>query len=192
MSTTATTLMELDREHALDHLKNGAALVDLRAVDEYARRHVRGSISLLYEFGPGMAARARDCLPLDVPLILLRADVNMSNAAAALRGKGFSVLGVAESDIDTWSEWGPGPATSPIVERDSQPEGFLLDVGDPRRVAHAQATVVPIERLYASAGELASKPRITVLAGAGVRAALAVGVLERAGVREVSLWRKPR
>ncbi len=94
-----TTLRELDVDDARAYVDGGAALVDLRPVDDFLDVHVRGSLPLVYEFGPGMASRARDCLPLDLPLILLGThDADVDNAAASLRGKGFAVLGTVEGD----------------------------------------------------------------------------------------------
>ncbi|HEY7874389.1 MAG TPA: rhodanese-like domain-containing protein, partial [Actinomycetota bacterium] len=140
-----TTLKTLDFDEAVALVEAGAAFIDLRPTDQYLAGHIPGSIPLLYEAGPGMPSRARDCLPLDLPLILMDAphgdsrdrlddrgvaQVDLANAAAALRGKGFSVLGVVESALERWrKEKGhlavtDSPTSAPDVD-------VVLDVGDP-------------------------------------------------------------
>src|SRR5688500_8998226 len=90
----ASTLRELEPEEARATLDAKAALVDLRGVDDYLDGHVRASLSLSYEWGPGFAGRARDCLPLHLGLILISDGAgDAQHAAASLRGKGFDVLG---------------------------------------------------------------------------------------------------
>ena len=88
------TLRRLPFEEALAAVDTGAAFVDLRPTDAYLEVHIPASLALLYERGPGMASRARDCLPLDLPLVLVDlGELDYVHAAASLRGKGFTVLG---------------------------------------------------------------------------------------------------
>lgn len=179
-------------DEALAHLDDGAALADLRSIESYLEVHVPGSLELLYEFGPGMAARARDCLPLSLPLILLdlgQGDVR--HAAASLRGKGFAVLGKIEDGINQWAATRGAPASCDVVQHEDPPDGAVLDVGDPGARAPGDAIRIPIELLWARAGEVAGHEHVMVSAGYGVRAALAVGILERAGVQRVTFW-KPK
>lgn len=181
------TLRELDAGSARAAFDDKAALVDLRSVDEYLNGHVRTSLSLEYERGPGFAGRARDCLPLDLSLILVDDEVgDLVHAAASLRGKGYEVLGsVPRSAVREWPS-----DSSDIVTGPDAPEGFLLDVGDPGvKLPEDPPTRIPVDRLWAVAEEIRDEPHVVVLAGAGVRAALAVGILEGAGVREVTFWK---
>ena len=188
-----TTLKTLQFDGALAFVDEGAAFVDLRPIESYLEVHVPGSLALLYEFGPGMAARARDCLPLDVPLVLMvDDDAHMPNAAAALRGKGFTVLGQVEDAINRWAEARGAPASTEVVTGADPPEGTVLDVGDPGAARPADALHVPVERLWTRAGEVPDDGAVVVVSGYGVRAALAVGMLERVG-RQVVVWRpRPR
>ncbi len=68
MIATAT-LRTLDFE-VLASICTGACFIDVRDVDSYLDVHIPGSIEVLYEAGPGFNSRARDCIPLNVPLIL--------------------------------------------------------------------------------------------------------------------------
>lgn len=183
-----STLRELPFEEAALLYDEGAAFVDLRPIDDYLDVHVPGSLALLYEFGPGMAARARDCLPLSLPLVLLEsAGADMTHAAASLRGKGFDVVGVVRDAINRWAEARGAPASTEILQ-DSDPQGAVLHVGDPGAQPTEDAIFIPIERLWTRVAELQEHDRITIVAGRGVRAALAVGILERAG-KQVVFWR---
>ena len=182
----ASTLKQLSFSEATRNTDAGAAYVDLRPVREYLDVHIHGSLSLLYEKGPGFQSRARDCVPLKVPLILLEADgVDMINAAASLRGRGFTVPGVLADGINEWSKWYGTPASTEVYRGPEPRQGLVLDVSDPGTAELQGAKPIPIESLWARAGEVADQGRVFVAGGRGVRAALAVGILERTGVADV-------
>ncbi|MEA2509415.1 MAG: hydroxyacylglutathione hydrolase [Actinomycetota bacterium] len=184
-------LHTLDFDDALAQVDAGAAFVDLRPVQAYLDVHIPGSMELLYEFGPGFAGRARDCLPLDLPLILLDLGYgDLDNAAAALRGKGFSVEGAVGDGINKWASTRGRPVSTEVIEGDRASGGIAVDVGDPGTGLCEGARQIPLERLWDHAGELKGADRVVVVAGVGVRAALAVGILERSGVTEVAFWRQ--
>jgi rhodanese-related sulfurtransferase len=185
-----TTLRELNFDDALALVDDGAAFVDLRPVDEYLDVHIPGSLELLYEFGPGMASRARDCLPLDLPVVLMECgEADLINAAASLRGKGFTVVGSVADAINQWARRRGAPASTESVRGPQQPAGLLLVVGDPGARPVEGATHIPIEKLWGRAAAFGAEPRVVIISGAGVRAALAVGMLEHAGVKEIVFWR---
>jgi hydroxyacylglutathione hydrolase len=183
------TLRELTFADALAEVENGAAFIDLRDAPSYLDVHIPGSLCLVYEAGPGMAARARDCLPLDLPMVLLRTDdIDYVHAAASLRGKGFTVLGAVSDPINEWASRHGVPTSTEIVHSTVEGTGIVLDVGDPGAEQMPDSVRRPIESLWRRVRELEGAERVAVLAGFGVRAALAVGILERAGVREVLFW----
>jgi rhodanese-related sulfurtransferase len=185
----ATTLAEVPLSRALELIDGGTALVDLRPIADYLDVHVPGALPLLYEAGPGMAGRARDCLPLSLPLLLARrTDVDMANAAAAFRGKGFGVLGVVDDIVNGWARARGTPASTEVVTGPDRPAGTVLDVGDPRAPRVSDAVRVPVESLWGRTDELGDEDPIVVVSGAGVRAGLAVGILERGG-RQPVVWR---
>lgn len=187
----AATCKELELAEAMRAVSEGAAWIDLRPTDAYLDAHIPGSLALLYEYGPGLAGRARDCLPLSLPLVLFDpGDVDVINAANSLRGKGFAVLGRVPDALNRWAaETGRSPASTEIVTG-PRPDGFLLDVGDPGVSLDAAPDAhIPIERLWSRTGEVAGRSPIVIAAGYGVRAALAVGMLERAGAADIVMWR---
>ena len=187
--SVSTTLKELSFDSSLELLDDGAALVDLRPTAEYLDVHVPGALALLFEFGPGMAMRARDCIPLDVPLILLEDDTSdLLHAGASLRGKGFAVPGYTSDAVNRWAGIGR-PASTEVLEGTRAPAGTILDVADPRARPPEDAMRIPADDLWRRSGEFEQHSRVVIAAGYGVRAALAVGILELAGVDEIVFWR---
>lgn len=184
---TRTTLRALDLADALAVVESGGAFVDVRDVDSYLDVHIPGSIEVLYEFGPGFNSRARDCIPLEVPLVLLDLGVgDMTNAAAALRGKGFDVRGKVDDALNGWPRLRGHPTSTEVVTQ--RPEGVsVLHVNDPGVGDVDPDLAIPIEQLWARSDEV-TWSRVAVAAGFGVRAALAVGILERAG-HDVLFWK---
>lgn len=160
--------------------------IDLRPVDEYLERHLHASISILWEQGPGFATRARDLMPLNARLLLLEDSKSpLDEAAAQLRGKGFDVEGyIASDDIRTLGKM----ISSRPVSIDDAGSLLLFDVGDPGVSYQGRAVKIPTEFLWARQ-DLDLSRRIGVLAGFGVRAASAVGILERLGAKEVTFIR---
>lgn len=184
-----TTLRELDFEQTMVEFDEGAALIDFRKVSDYLDVHVPGSICLLYEAGPGMNTRARDCIPLGTPLVLLDLDgVDILQAAAALRGKGFDVVGSTPDAVNQWVKSGGKPGSTEVVSQKA-PGGLVLDVADPGAKAPQGAKRIPMDQLWSRSEEFSGERRVVIAAGAGVRAAMGVGMLERVGVPEVVFWK---
>ena len=187
--TVTTTLKDLPFDDAAETVSLGAAFVDLRPASSYLEVHIPGSLSLSYEFGPGLASRARDCLPLDLPLVLIDDPAaDMPHVAASLRGKGFDVIGRVRNALREWGDaHGPPRSTETISE--AAPGSTILDVGDPGARVPEGATRIPLERLWSRVPELAGA--VTVVAGFGVRASLAIGILEHNGFEDLYLlqWR---
>lgn len=189
---TSSPTHELSIEAAEHHVSLSAAYIDLRSVREYLDVHVPRSLSLQYEKGPGLNSRARDCIPLSVPMVLLdHGGIDTEYVTASLRGKGFAVLGYVPDGLRAWGHAFGAPASCEVTEGDEVPDGLVLDVGDPRVVLHPDATLVPVEKLWDRANEFAGEEKVTILGGAGVRAALAVGILERVGLTEIGFWFRP-
>jgi rhodanese-related sulfurtransferase len=185
-----STLHQLSFKSADGLVAQGASYVDLRAIDSYLEVHIPGSLGLVYEFGPGMSGRARDCLPLSLPLILMDApNANLNNAAASLRGKGFTVLGALEDGVNSWINVHGAPASTEVVEGHDPPDALVLDISDPGRILEEADLSIPVELLWNRVEELRDKGLVALAAGFGVRAGLAVGILERAGVSELLFWK---
>ncbi len=181
------TLRTLTFDDALTQVDDGACFVDVRDVQAYLDVHIPGSLELLYESGPGFNSRARDCIPLEVPVILLDLGVgDLVHAAASLRGKGFDVLGKVDDGLNQWVARKGAPASTEVVT--DRPEGVtILHVNDPGTADVKPDLSIPIEKLWTRIDEVTDS-QVAIAAGFGVRAALGVGMLERAG-HDVLFWK---
>lgn len=190
MLATAS-LKSLDFDDALALVDAGAAFADLRPVDDYLDVHIPGSLSLQYESGPGLAGRARDCLPLDLTLIVL--DLGSGDppgAAAALRGKGFDVAGSVDDGLNSWAAARANLiSTETVRSRVAPVGGTIVDLGDRGAQRQAAEIHIPLELLWNRTDELEGRDGIVIAAGYGVRAALGVGILERAGFDKIAFWK---
>jgi rhodanese-related sulfurtransferase len=185
-----TTVKRMAFDEALEIVETGGAFVDLRPTAPYLDAHVPGSLDVVWESGPGMSTRARDCLPLSIPYVLLDLDHgDVALAGAALRGKGFSVVGSVDDGLNQWAGTGGRIASTEVVAGAAPPPGTLLHVNDPGAAAPEGAVTVAAEQLWRRCDELDAASRVVVVAGWGVRAGLCVGILERNGFDEVVLWR---
>jgi rhodanese-related sulfurtransferase len=189
-----TTLKELPFARALAEVEeHGAAFVDIRPVDAYLEVHIPGSLNLEYDSGPGFQGRARDCIPLDTPLVLVDLGSNDPRAAAdGLKSKGFTVLGSCADAINKWAEARGTPASTETETSLNPPPGCtVLDVGDAGATVPAGTLLIPVDRLWSRAGEIPDG-RIAVAAGYALRASLALGILERHRSGDVIMWRTRR
>lgn len=188
---TTTTLRALTPERVSHLLRSEGLAIDLRAPADYLGAHLPGSIPLLFEAGPGLGGRARDLLPLDARLVLLEdATSPLDKAADALRGKGFEVVGYLPGGIGAWKE--PVAGTAVIALENTAHDMALVDVADPGtqvNVAWRTPLRIPAEQLWGRAGELDPTVGLGVLAGWGVRAAAAIGILEHMGFTKLTYVR---
>lgn len=185
-------LRDLEPAQIARILGEGGLLIDLRPTGDYLARHLAGSIPLLYEAGPGLGGRARDLLPLDARLVLLEDGVSsMEDAAAAFRGKGFDVAGFLPGGVEGRQipSHGGITATPEVAIGDSGRGRILLNVADPGAVDAGSAELIPAERLWERGAELDRGASFGVLAGWGVRAAAAIGILEHLGFENLAFVR---
>lgn len=186
-----STVRSLTAERAREILSEGGLAIDLRPIDAYLAAHVPGSVPLLFEAGPGLGGRARDLLPLDARLVLIDDGVSpLEKAADAFRGKGFDVAGSFPGGVTAWPAG--TVATTSINLADAPDVLALLDVADPGMLLppdHGVGARIPAERLWTGTGDLGKHWDLGVLAGWGVRAAAAVGILEKLGFSKLTFVR---
>jgi hypothetical protein len=90
--------------------------------------------------------------------------------------------------VKAWAAAHGTPTSCDVFEGDTPPEETLLHVNDPGAAPPEGAIQIPIEQLWSRVDDVPHNERMTIVAGHGVRAALGVGILERAGVETVSFW----
>lgn len=185
-----TTVKRLTFDEAMEVVELGGAFVDLRPTAPYLDAHVPGALDVVYESGPGMPTRARDCLPLDIPYVMLDLGYgDLAVAAAGLRGRGFEVVGSVDDALNQWAGKGRRIASTEVLSGGGAPGGTLLHVADPGAAAPEGAVTIPADDLWSRCGELDRSSTVVVVAGWGVRAGLCVGILERNGFEDVAFWR---
>lgn len=92
-SGVAVTNVTTDKDGRIDGpsartlVSKGAQLVDVRTAEEYAHKHVQGAVNV-----PMDSISTHDFGPTDTPLVVYcESGKRSAQAAAALRGKGYSV-----------------------------------------------------------------------------------------------------
>jgi rhodanese-related sulfurtransferase len=102
------------------------------------------------------------------------------------------VEGVLDGGLRAWAEAHGTPASTDVLEGDAAAGGTILHVNDPGAVAPEGALRIPIEHLWREADKIPFDSPAVIVAGHGLRAAMAVGILERAGVDELTFWWRKR
>jgi hydroxyacylglutathione hydrolase len=177
-------LTTLDTGSVRRLLADGAIVVDVRPVADYARGHVTGSVSI--PLRPAFATWLGWLLPPDRPLVIVRnPDQNPDDIVWPAVKVGYPNI-VGELNVGVW-----GGVLSTMEQ--IQPARIdLTTVVDVRQRSEYVAGHVPGARLVelgdiaAHAPALAKGP-VTVMCGHGERAATAASLLERAGHTSVSI-----
>lgn len=183
------TLASLTVEQVRRLVEDGATVVDVRPIEEYAAAHVPGSLSI--ELRSAFGTWLGWLLPEDAVVVVLR---GLGQDPAEILGQaakvGYDIPGELAGGIAAWAGAGlvttstalVTPATMTDVER-------VLDI---RQDSEFAAGHVPgaehseLGALAAAAASLVDEP-VTVMCGHGERAMSAASVLERAGRDDVSV-----
>ena len=170
-------------------LAEGAVLVDVRPVTEFAAGHVPGSLSIplrgVFATWLGWVA------PHELPLLVLRApDQDPDEVVWQAAKVGYDTLaGEIAGGIHAWTAAGLPAAVTPLADAGRLDGQQVLDV---RQRSEFEGGHVPGARhvelgdLSARAADLPEGPTV-VMCGHGERAMTAASLLERAGHRDVSV-----
>lgn len=174
--------LTVDRVRRL--LSAGAALIDVRPIDDYAAGHVTGSLSI--QLRGALATWLGWLVPADTPLVVLR---NPDQDPLELLGQaakvGYDPIGELAGGLGAWRSAGLVVSTTPIAPASALATTVVVDI---RQAGEYAAGHVP-GALNVELGGLVDSGLptgpLTVMCGHGERAMTAASVLERAGHGEV-------
>jgi hydroxyacylglutathione hydrolase len=173
----------------------GAWILDLRSTGQHAAGHPHGSIGIAS--GSKIGYWAAWVVPAEAPVILLAADAQ--HAAEARRQ--LSTVGLDEvagwilGGFDAWTAAGLPVSRTPLLaaaalHRRGEPADLtIVDVRSRREYARDHvpgALHIPLQELTSRLDALPRRQPIATMCEGGARSALAAGLLERAGVGDVS------
>jgi hydroxyacylglutathione hydrolase len=181
------TLRSLTVGQVRQFVGEGATLVDVRSIEEYAAAHVPGSLSI--ELRSAFGTWLGWLLPEDATVVVLRSpDQDPAEILGQAAKVGYDVAGELTGGISAWTradlETTSTALTTPTTMTGAE---WVLDI---RQDSEFAAGHVPgaqhreLGALSATATSLGDGP-VTVMCGHGERAMSAASVLERAGRDDV-------
>jgi len=170
-------------------LADGALMVDVRPVVEFAAGHVPGALSI--PLRPTFATWLGWLVPPDRPVVILRGRGQDAGEAAWQAAKiGYANLaGELAGGLDAWTAAGHPIAHTGLVRADEIGERRVLDIRQTAEFAAGHlpgASHVELGALADRADELPRRPTV-VMCARGERAMGAASLLERAGHRDLAV-----
>ncbi|HET7690710.1 MAG TPA: MBL fold metallo-hydrolase [Nocardioidaceae bacterium] len=167
----------------------GATVVDVRPLEQYAAAHVPGSLS--NELRPAFGTWLGWLLPEGARVLVLR---NPDQDPAEVLGQaakiGVEIVGELVGGLDAWIDAGlPTTSTTVVTPTNSADDDRILDI---RQDSEFRASHVPgaahmeLGSLAVAVTSLPDGP-MTVMCGHGERAMSAASVLEQAGRNDVTV-----
>lgn len=182
-------LRPLDAANVSRLLGDGAMVVDVRPVPEYAAAHIPGALSI--PFRPAFASWLGWLAPPDRPLVIVHSSHQQPAEIAWQAAKiGYDNLaGAVDGGMAAWTASGQ-PVIRTKLDRPNEVDSRrVLDVRQDAEFAAGHlpgATHVELGDLPGRAAELSDEP-IVVMCGHGERAAGGASLLERAGHTDVTV-----
>lgn len=184
-----STLAPLTVEHVRRLADDGATVVDVRPIEQYAAAHVPGSLS--NELRPAFGTWLGWLLPQDARVVVLR---NPDQDPAEVLGQaakiGVEIVGELAGGIDAWTDADmTTTSTAVVTATNAADDDRMLDIRQDAEFAAGHVPGAAHSELGALAAVAASLPdgRVTVMCGHGERAMSAASVLERSGRNDVSV-----
>jgi hydroxyacylglutathione hydrolase len=186
---TPPALTPLDAGQVRRLPADGAMVVDVRPVVDYAAGHLPGSVSI--PLRPVFATWLGWLLAPEVPLVIVRnPDQDPDDIVWAAVKVGYpTVVGELAGGTAAWSAGGGSLSTTGLVDPAQLDPRSVVDIRQHLEFAagHVPGAVqVELGRLVDGTGDLPAGP-VTVMCGHGERAASAASLLERAGRADVSI-----
>ncbi|GAA4722496.1 MBL fold metallo-hydrolase [Phytohabitans rumicis] len=187
--TTPPLLAPLDAARVRRLLGDGAIVVDVRPVRDYAAGHIPGSIAI--PLRAQYATWLGWLIPPEVPIVIVR---NPGQDPADIRWPALNVgyttiVGELTGGLAAWSTAGEQVATARVVNAAEMDTANVLDVRQASETAAGHLPGADLIELGDLTGHASSVPAgaVTVMCGHGERAATGASLLERAGHTQVSI-----
>ncbi|WP_112264147.1 MBL fold metallo-hydrolase [Lentzea terrae] len=172
---------------AVRRLADGARLIDVRPLAEFAAAHVPGALSI--PLRPVFASWLGWLAPHDVPLIVVRgADQDPAEIAWQAAKIGYLDLAELDGGMDAWTAAELPIATTRLVSP-AEVRGPVLDIRQSAEFASGHlpgAQHVELGDLPDHVDDVPREP-LVVMCGHGERAMGAASLLEQAGHRDVAV-----
>jgi len=187
--TAPPLLTPLDAPRVAGLLADGAWLVDVRPVVDYAAGHIPGSVSI--PLRPQYATWLGWLLPPDAPIVIVRnPDQDPDDILwPALAIGYYTIVGELAGAITAWTTDGRPTRTTGLAQPATVHTAVVVDVRQhsEHETGHLPgAELIELAALADQAGDVPAAPA-TVMCGHGERAATGASLLERAGHRDVSI-----
>jgi glyoxylase-like metal-dependent hydrolase (beta-lactamase superfamily II) len=187
--TAQPALPSLDAVEVRRLLGDGAIVVDVRPVVDYAAAHITGSVAI--PLRAQYATWLGWLLPPDVPIVIVRnPDQDPADILWPALAVGYSAIaGELAGGIPAWAESGGQLARTRVVDPSEVDSPVVVDVrqADEHVAGHLPgAQLIELGFLAEHADALPDAPT-TVMCGHGERAATGASLLERAGRDDLSI-----
>lgn len=187
--TAPPRLTPLDATSVRRLLVEGAIVVDVRPMRDYAAAHIPGSVAI--PLRAQYATWLGWLIPPEVPIVIVR-DAGQDPADIlwpALNVGYTAIAGELAGGIAAWTGHGGATATTRVIGPTEINAGEVVDVrqADETVAGHLpSAHLVELGSLAHRAGEVPDTA-VTVMCGHGERAATGASLLERAGHHDLSI-----
>jgi hydroxyacylglutathione hydrolase len=167
----------------------GAQLVDVRPVPDFAHAHVPGSVSI--PLRPVFATWLGWMVEADGPIVIVRnIDQDPAEILWQARKVGYDqIVGELDGGLASWTEAAMPTGSIPLVSAESLEDAAVLDIRQDSEFAAGHipgAAHVELGDLATGTAAVPSRPTV-VMCGHGERAMGAASLLARAGHREVAV-----
>jgi len=182
------TLAALTVEQVRRLVEDGATIVDVRPIEQYAAAHVAGSLSI--ELRPAFGTWLGWLLPQDAVVVVVRSrDQDPAEILGQAAKVGYDIAGELAGGVEAWTDAALATTSTALVTPTTMTDAErVLDI---RQDSEFAAGHVPgaehIELGALAATAAVPDGPVTVMCGHGERAMSAASVLERAGRNDLSV-----
>jgi hydroxyacylglutathione hydrolase len=181
------TLAALTVEQVRLLVEDGATIVDVRPIEQYAAAHVPGSLSI--ELRPAFGTWLGWLLPQDAVVVVVRSrDQDPAEILGQAAKVGYDIAGELAGGIEAWTDSALATTSTamvtPAMLTDLEP---VLDIRQDSEFVAGHVPGAEHSELGALAAAAVPDGPVTVMCGHGERAMSAASVLERAGRNDLSV-----